>query len=100
MAGNVRSNLIKGNTRVFYERPEREGPQEFKVVRGNVEVSFAGEAAAEFKAEVTDGRIEVAEGLGLKPEKAPVGLHAAGRIGPGGKPVFVQVVNGDVRLKK
>jgi Putative adhesin len=100
VTGVVRSNVIKGATKVVYRSAERRGPQEFKVNLGDVEVHFPEEPDASVKAETIDGEIKVDEGLGLQVRKAPAGYHVAGRLGEGREPLLIRVVNGDIRLKK
>ena len=100
LSGRVRSKLIKGNTRVFYTGPDREGAQEFSVVKGNIEATVAGGAGADLKAETLDGEIVVDEGFGLRVEKAPAGRRASGRLGEGGEALLFKVTDGDIRLKK
>ncbi len=100
VTGTVRSKLIKGSTKVSFEQGTHEGPQEFSVVRGNVEVDFAERTSTDVKAETMDGDIEADEALGLRLVKNPAGRHALGRIGEGGEPLLIKVVNGDIKLKK
>lgn len=100
VSGEVRSKVIKGNTRVFHDDAEREGSQQFTVVKGDIEATFAEGAAADLKAETLDGDIEVADAFGLRVEKAPAGRHLAGRVGEGGEALVFKVTDGDIRLKK
>jgi hypothetical protein len=100
VSGEVRSKVIKGNTRIFHGGAEREGAQQFSVVKGNIEATFADGASADLKAETLDGQIEADEGFGLRVVKAPAGRYLAGRIGEGGEGLFFKVTNGDIRLKK
>jgi hypothetical protein len=100
VTGAVRSKLIKGSTKVSFGRAAREGAQEFSVVRGDVEVDFAERAGADVKAETMDGDISADEALGLRVVKGPAGRHALGRVGEGGEPMLIKVVNGDIKLKK
>ncbi|HEX6185357.1 MAG TPA: DUF4097 family beta strand repeat-containing protein [Pyrinomonadaceae bacterium] len=100
VSGEVRSKLIKGNTKVFQSGAEREGSQQFSVVKGDIEATFADGANADLKAETLDGDIEVADAFGLRVERAPAGRHVAGRLGEGGEALLFKVTNGDIRLKK
>jgi Putative adhesin/zinc-ribbon domain len=100
VSGEVRSKLIKGSTRVLLGGAEREGSQQFSVVRGDIEATFADGASADLKAETLDGDIEVDAVFGLRVEKAPAGRRLAGRLGEGGEALYFKVTNGDVRLKK
>ena len=100
VVGAVRSQIIKGHTKVTYERADREGPQEFKANLGNVEINFPDEFNADLKAETVDGHIEADEALGLAVLKAPVGRHVVGRLGEGREPLLIRVVNGDIKLKR
>src|SRR5687768_375179 len=61
VSGEVRSKLIKGNTRVFQSGVEREGSQQFSVVKGDIEATFAEGSGADIKAETLSGDIEVAD---------------------------------------
>jgi hypothetical protein len=100
VTGVVRSNIIKGHTKVAYEQADREGPQEFKANLGDVEVTFPEDFNADLKAETIDGRIEVDDRLGLSVSKAPAGRHVVGRLGEGREPLLIRVVNGDIKLRK
>src|SRR5688500_7134710 len=100
VSGEVRSKLIKGNTRVFQSGVEREGSQQFSVVKGDIEATFAEGSGADIKAETLSGDIEVADAFGLRPEKSPAGRHLAGRIGEGGEALVFKVNDGDIKLKK
>ena len=100
VAGSVRSKLLKGDTRVFHAGAEREGAQEFSVVKGDIEVMVAQGANADLKAETLAGDIELDAGFGLRVEKAPAGRQVAGRLGEGGEALLFKVTNGDIRLKK
>jgi hypothetical protein len=100
VSGEVRSKVIKGDTRVFQGGAEREGSQQFSVVRGDIEATFADGAGADLKAETLDGDIEGTDAFGLRVERAPAGRHVAGRLGEGGEALLFKVTNGDIRLKK
>jgi hypothetical protein len=100
VTGVVRSNIIKGHTRVEYEDAHREGPQEFRANLGDVEVSFPEGFNADLKAETIDGRIEVDGDLGLQVVTAAAGRHVVGRLGEGREPLLIRVVNGDIKLKR
>ncbi|HEX8722048.1 MAG TPA: DUF4097 family beta strand repeat-containing protein [Pyrinomonadaceae bacterium] len=100
VSGAVRSRVIKGDTRVFFTGAEREGAQEFSVVKGNIEAAFADGANADLKAQTLDGDIDVDDGLGLRVERGPAGRHVAGRVGEGGEALLFKVTNGDIKLKK
>jgi hypothetical protein len=100
VSGKVQSHLIKGDTKVFYSTPEREGAQEFSVVKGNIEATIADGANADVKAETIDGDINLDESFQMKVEKSPAGHHVAGRLGDGGEHLMFKVTNGDIKLKK
>jgi hypothetical protein len=100
VSGKVLSHVIKGNTKIFYAKPEREGAQEFSVIKGNIEATVADGSNADLKAETLDGDINVDESFGLTVEKAPAGRHVAGRLGDGGEALRFKVTNGDIKLKK
>jgi hypothetical protein len=100
VSGKVKSRLIKGNTKIIYEKPEREGAQEFLVVKGNIEATIADGANADVKAETLDGDIDVDEAFQMKVEKSPAGHSVAGRLGDGGEHLMFKVTKGDIKLKK
>jgi hypothetical protein len=100
VSGKVRSRLIKGDTKIFYEKPEREGAQEFSVVKGDIEATIADGANADVKAETLDGDINVDEIFQMKVEKSPAGHYVAGRLGDGGEHLMFKVTNGNIKLKK
>jgi hypothetical protein len=100
LTGSVRSKLVNGSTRVFFDKAEREAGQEFTVVNGGIEATVADGTDAELKAETVTGDISVDERYGLKVEKRPAGHQLSGRLGDGGQPLNLKVVNGDIKLKK
>jgi hypothetical protein len=100
VTGVVRSQIIKGHTKVSYEHADREGPQEFKANLGDVELTLPEDFNADLKAETIDGRIEVDEDLGLSVVKAAAGRHVVGRLGEGREPLLIRVVNGDIKLRR
>jgi Putative adhesin len=100
VTGAVHSKLVNGSTRVFVGGDEREAAQEFSVVNGGIEAAFAQDAGAELKAETVNGDISADERYGLKVERRPAGRVASGRLGDGGQPLNLKVVNGDIKLKK
>jgi hypothetical protein len=100
VSGEVNSKVIKGKTKVFQGGAEREGSQQFSVVKGDIEATFAEGAGADLKAETLDGDIEADDRLGLRVEGARAGRHVAGRLGEGGEALLFKVTNGDIRLKK
>ncbi|HEX8355510.1 MAG TPA: DUF4097 family beta strand repeat-containing protein [Pyrinomonadaceae bacterium] len=100
VSGEVRSKVIKGSTIIFQAAGEREGSQQFSVVKGDIEATFADGADAVLKAETLDGDIEADAAFGLRVERAPAGRRLAGRLGDGGEALLFKVTNGDIRLKK
>nr|MDQ3745718.1 DUF4097 family beta strand repeat-containing protein [Acidobacteriota bacterium] len=100
VTGAVRSKLVNGSTRVFVGGEEREAAQEFSVVNGGIEASFAEGADAQLKAETVNGEISADERYGLKVERRPAGRVASGQLGDGGQPLNLKAVNGDIKLKK
>ena len=100
VSGEVRSKVIKGNTRVFHAGAGREGAQQFSVVKGDIEATVGDDARADLKAETLDGDIELDERFGLRVVRAPAGRNVAGRLGGGGEPLLLKVTNGDIRVKK
>jgi hypothetical protein len=100
VTGQVKSNVIKGDTRVVYGTAEREGPQEFFVVKGDIEATLADGADAEVRAETTSGDISADGSLGLALEKRPAGRALSGRLGDGGQTIHFRVTSGDIKLKK
>lgn len=100
VSGEVRSKLIKGDTKIFGSGAEREGSQQFSVEKGNIEATLAEGFGADFKAEVLDGDVVLDESFGLRVEKASAGRHVAGRIGEGGEELVFKVTDGRIRLKK
>jgi hypothetical protein len=100
VTGQVRSNVMKGDTRVVYESAEREGSQEFSVIKGNIEATLAEGTDAEVRAETIAGDISADDSLGLAVEKRPAGRALSGRLGDGGRPLHFKVTSGDIKLKK
>lgn len=99
-AGGVQSKVVNGNTRVTLSTAEREGAQEFTVVKGDIEATLTDGAGADLKAEALTGDIDVEEALGLRVEKGAAGRRVSGRLGEGGDPLLFKVTNGDIKLKK
>ena len=100
VTGQVKSVVLKGDTRVVYDGAERAGSQEFSVVKGNIEATLADGTDAEVRAETTTGDISADDSLGLSVEKRPVGRTLSGRLGGGGKALRFKVTSGDIKLKK
>ena len=100
VTGSVHSKLVNGNTRVFFDKVEREAGQEFSVVNGGIEATIADGTDADLKAETTAGDISVDERYGLKVERQPAGHSLAGTLGDGGPPLQLKVVHGDIKLKR
>jgi hypothetical protein len=100
VTGRVKSNVIKGDTRVVYEGAEREGSQEFSVVRGNIEATLAEGTDAEVRAETVTGDINADDSFGLSVEKRPAGRTLSGKLGDGGQTLRFKVTSGDIKLKK
>src|SRR5919197_331204 len=100
VTGRVRSRLVNGSTRVVLDGAEREDAQEFSVVNGGIEATVPDGADADLKAETVNGDISVDERYGLKVERRPAGRQVSGRLGDGGQPLQLKVVNGDIKLKK
>jgi len=97
--GAVRSRVANGRTSVTYTGGQHE-PQEFLVENGDLEVSLPGEPSVDLTVASTNGRIEVDDALPVKVEKRGSGYRAEARLGGGGGPLNVKVVNGNIRLKK
>jgi hypothetical protein len=100
LTGPVRGKLIKGDIVVGPSVNSQRDAQEFTVVRGNVNVTLGSNPNADLKAETMDGNIEVASAFPqIEVVKRPAGRHAMGRLGDGGSPLLIKVVNGDIKLK-
>src|SRR3712207_2279750 len=100
VTGDVKSNVIKGETRVVFERAERDGAQEFSVVKGNIEAKLAEATDADVTATTTTGDIEADDDFGFTVEKRPAGRALSGRLGDGGRSLRFKVTSGDIKLKK
>ena len=100
VTGDVKSNVIKGETRVVFEHAERDGAQEFSVVKGNIEAKLAEGTDADISATTTAGDIDADDSLGLSVEKRPAGRALSGRLGGGGQSLRFRVTSGDIKLKK
>lgn len=100
VSGTIKTNLVKGNTKISYGDTPMQGPQQFSAIRGNIEIEFGDKPNVDLKAETVDGKIEADEDLGLKVEKRVVGQQATGRIGQGGQQIYIKAVNGNIKLKK
>ena len=100
VTGRVKSNVMKGETRVVYEKAEREGSQEFSVIKGNIEATLAEGTDAEVRAETVAGDIDADDDFGLAVEKRPAGRTLSGRLGDGGQTLRFKVTSGDIKLKK
>jgi hypothetical protein len=100
LTGEVKSNVMKGDTRVVYNGAEREGAQEFSVIKGNIEATLAEGTDAEVRAETVAGDIDADDDFGLAVEKRPAGRTLSGRLGEGGQTLRFKVTSGDIKLKK
>jgi hypothetical protein len=96
VSGTINSRTTKGNTTVSLA----EGANGvFNGVNGNIELELPADTHADLKAETIEGDIEIDEDLGIKIEHRVIGQQAAGRIGPGGQPIVVKVVSGNIKIK-
>lgn len=96
VSGTVNSRTTKGNTTVSLA----EGATGvFNGIHGNIELELPPDAHADLKAETIDGDIEIDEDLGIKVERRMMGRQAVGRIGPGGQPIVVKVVSGNIKIR-
>ncbi|HEV7893943.1 MAG TPA: DUF4097 family beta strand repeat-containing protein [Pyrinomonadaceae bacterium] len=100
VTGEVKSNVMKGETLVVYENAEREGSQEFSVIKGNIEAKLAEGTDAEVRAETISGDISADDSLGFSVEKRPAGRALSGRLGDGGQTLRFKVTDGDIKIKK
>jgi hypothetical protein len=100
VTGEVKSNVIKGETRVVFDKAEREGSQEFSVVKGSIEAKLAEGTDADISATTTNGDIDADDGFGFSVEKRPAGRALSGRLGDGGQSLRFRVTSGDIKLKK
>jgi predicted peroxiredoxin len=100
VTGDVKSNVIKGETRVVFEGAEREGAQEFSVVKGDIEAKLAEGTDADISATTTSGDIDADGAFGLSVEKRPVGRALSGKLGDGGRALRFRVTSGDIKLKR
>ena len=98
--GPVQAKSVNGSVDVVYASVERKGAHDFKTVNGSVRVRLAEGMSADVTASVVNGRIEVADGLGLQPEKRQVGWRLAAPLGGGGLPLSIKTVNGSIKLQK
>jgi hypothetical protein len=100
VTGQVKSNVMKGDTRIVYNKSEFEGSQEFVIVKGNIEATLADGTDAEVRAETIAGDINADDSLGLALKKLPAGRTLSGRLGDGGPTLHFKVTSGDIKLKK
>jgi hypothetical protein len=100
LTGEVKSNVVKGDTRVVYNGAEREGSQEFSVIKGNIEATLADGTDADIRAETVTGDIDADDAFGLAVEKRPAGRTLSGRLGDGGQTLRFKVTSGDIKIKK
>lgn len=100
LKGEVKSNVMKGDTRVVYDGAEREGSQEFSVIKGNIEAKLADGTDADIRAETVTGDIDADDAFGLSVEKRVAGRALSGRLGDGGQTLRFKVTSGDIKLKK
>lgn len=102
MSGPVRTNLVNGDTEVELKAVApgaAPAPSVFKIVNGGFELRLPQGTNADLDAEVTNGKIEADEDLKLEQVSRPGSNRASGRVGKGGAPVSVKVVNGTIRIR-
>jgi DUF4097 and DUF4098 domain-containing protein YvlB len=100
VTGGVSSKQVNGDAKVSFGGGDREGSQEFSVVKGNIEATIADGVDADLKAETINGDISVDDRLGLKAEKRPAGHEVKGQLGDGGAGIQLKAITGDIKLKK
>lgn len=98
--GPAQAKSVNGSVDVVYASAERKGAHEFKTVNGSIRVRLAEGMSADVTAGVVNGKIDVADGLGLQPEKRQVGWRLEAPLGGGGLPLSLKTVNGSIKLQK
>ncbi|HLL16964.1 MAG TPA: DUF4097 family beta strand repeat-containing protein [Pyrinomonadaceae bacterium] len=99
VSGTINSRTTKGNTTVALSDAAKGAPQVFNGIHGNVELEIPPGTNAELKAETVEGDIEIDEDLRIKVEQRVIGQQAVGRLGTGGQPIVVKVINGNIKIK-
>ena len=97
--GSAKGKVTNGNVMIGYGDNSKSGPQEYSIMNGKAVATFGDSPKAELKAETGNGTIEVDPGLELNAERRGGGMRAAGRLGEGGPPLTIKVVNGSIKLK-
>jgi hypothetical protein len=97
---SVQAKSINGNIEVVYRSTKREGTHEFTTVNGNISVRLIEGLAANVKASVVNGSIDVDSGLGLEPQKRQVGWYIDAPLGEGGEVLSLKTVNGSIRIQR
>ncbi|MBV9928096.1 MAG: DUF4097 family beta strand repeat protein [Acidobacteria bacterium] len=98
--GPAQAKSVNGSVDVVYASAEREGAHDFKTVNGSIRIRLAEGMKADVSAGVVNGKIEVADGLGLQPEKRQVGWRLQAPLGGGGEPLNLKTVNGSIKIDK
>lgn len=103
VSGPVEAELVNGDIGVTYRGAEREGPQEFKTVNGDVRLRLTDGMEGPVRASVVNGEIEVDSRLGFQAQRKKPGWFVDARLGPegeGGPPLTAQSVNGSIKFDK
>ena len=100
VTGVVRTKVMKGNTKVVFDKAVRNGSQEYTSLKGSITVQFKHEVNADLKAETLDGDIDIDKDFGLKVEKRLVGKQVYGRIGQGGESLYIKALAGDIKITR
>lgn len=98
--GAAKGKVANGNVTIGYGVNAKSGPQEYTVTNGNAVAFFGAYPKAELKAETGNGAIEIDPTISApSAEKRGGGMRAFGRMGEGGAPLSIKVVNGSIKLK-
>ena len=98
--GAVKTATAKGDTKITFVNAPPVAAQTYTAMSGDIELRLGTQTNADLNAETIRGDISADDGLGLKSEKRMVGQQLSGRAGRGGHPIHLELVNGNIRIKR
>ncbi|MGH7477763.1 MAG: DUF4097 family beta strand repeat-containing protein [Longimicrobiales bacterium] len=97
-AGHADARTVNGNVHVEMGRADWDGSLVFKTVNGSITVVFPGDLGADLTARTVNGSIESDFPMSVVGRISRQRLSAT--IGSGGRPLELETVNGDIRLRR
>ncbi len=98
--GAVKTATAKGDTKITFANAPPVAAQTYTAMSGDIELRLGAQTNADLNAQTIRGDISADAALNFKSEKSMVGQQLSGRTGRGGHPIHLEVVNGNIKIKR